>query len=130
MMKTTVFFIFVVISVNVFSQNNSQTLINNTWRISSLVINNELFNDTLGTCVYSTEISFINDSIVILKRPCINTTSQIYSVKNNLLILDHKDTLTITNINTVNFETQSKQKFIDERGTVYSLKIITLYEKQ
>lgn len=113
-----------------YAQTIQSTLINNTWRIKALNINNELFEDETQTCVYSTLIYFNTNNTVTYNIPCQNTTTQPFSIQNNLLILNGLDTLTVSNFSNTSFETKMKQAITDDAGKWYTLFITTQYEKQ
>jgi len=112
------------------AQDYKQTLIGKTWRITLLQINGEAFTETQGTCVYSTEITFVNDALLTLNRPCLGVTQQSHRIMNNLLILNNSDTLTITKLSLTSFETTTRQKATDDKGNVSIMNIITTYEKE
>jgi hypothetical protein len=128
-MKTILFLIFLFFTMLIHAQNYKQTLVGNTWLLTSLKMNGEVFIEVPGTCVYSTEINFFCDSLLTLNRPCIGVTQQSFQIINNLLILNNKDTLTITNLSSTSFETSIQKEATDDQGNVSVVNIITTYEK-
>ena len=104
--------IIIVLSLGAKTQSISEILIGNTWQITSLFLNEEPFADTLGTCLYSTTIYFID----------------------SLLIINEIDTLQIVNIDANSFTTHITQKaIIEQGGELYDevfIEIYTYYEKE
>jgi len=112
------------------AQDYGQILVGDTWKITSLKMNEDVFEESENTCVYSTEINFINSSTLSLNRPCIGITQQSYNIVGNLLILDNTDTLKITSINTNTFITELDQIVTDANGNESIINVVTTYEKK
>jgi hypothetical protein len=131
-MRTTLLFIFLLIATTIYAQDYKQALVGNTWRLTVLKINEEVFKDAPNTCVYTTEISFVSDALLTLNRPCMSApvTQKAFTIVNNLLIINSTDTLTITKLSLTSFETTIRQKAVDDSGNVTVMDIITTYEKK
>ena len=127
--KIIILFISIFSTTFIKAQVYKQTLVGNTWRLTSLIINDEPFMEVPGTCVYTTEISF-SDALYTLNRPCMGITQKTFRIVNNLLILNNSDTLTISRLNLTSFETITNQKAVDDTGKVTTMNITTTYEKK
>lgn len=131
-MKRNLFALIAVICMafTVQAQNYSQILTGYTWKITSLEMNEDIFIESESSCVYSTEINFINSNTLSLNRPCIGVTQQSYNIVGNLLIIDNSDTLNITSISTNSFITELDQVVTDADGNESIINIVTSYEKK
>jgi hypothetical protein len=130
-MRTAILFIFfLLVTIIINAQDYKQTLVGNTWRLTLLKINGEIFTEAPATCVYTTEINFISEYLLSLNRPCMGVVEKPVSFINNLLIVNSTDTLTITHISSTSFETTTRQKAVDESGNVTMMDVITTYEKK
>lgn len=110
-MKKLIFIlIFLVGTIKLYSQNIS--LLQRTWIISELTINDVRFEDVDGTCVYDTELTMFETRKYITVKPCSNTYEEgIYSMVGEKLFINDKEMkiITLTNNNlTLSYKTNIK----------------------
>ena len=126
--------IIITLSLGAKAQSISEILIGNTWQVTSLILNEEPFVDTLGTCLYSTTIYFVDETQLITNSTCKESSHGTYNTIDDLLIVNETDTLQIVNIDANSFSTHTTRKaIIEQGGELYDevfVEIDTYYEKE
>ena len=126
-MKLIAFVVLILFATTSYSQDYYQILVGNSWKISSMKINNSTFQDSQSTCIYTMSIHFINSSLIEVRKPCADTVQKYFTIDSNKLIINNIDTVTITSITTNSFETTTNAR---EIGGNRRPIVTTIYEKE
>lgn len=87
-MKKIVIIILFISSIDfLYGQNIS--MLQKTWGVSDITINDVKFEEHDGSCMYETELTMFNNGDFIVLKPCTtNTTKGIYKLEGNVLFLN------------------------------------------
>ena len=113
------------------AQNYKELLIGKTWRLSSLKMDEQLYDDSSNTCIYRTEIYFQNDSTLTITTPCDSLVAQkSFKLINDTMVIVGKEVLQILAADSLSFETSQMQEQTQVNGVVNNIDMRTIYTKK
>lgn len=87
MKKIVIIALFIISAVSLFGQNSS--ILQKTWGVSEITINDVKFEEHDGSCMYETELTMFKNGDFIVLKPCsTNSTKGIYKLEGNVLFLN------------------------------------------